>query len=133
MASLPLAAISGPESGSAGFFFRVECSRPGQSAQFLLQSESVKSCRVPLIREEQQIEWLSRKLNGVATLEMESIIPMPRPPLCFRKNSKAGKLVTVTFDGILQVVNSGALIELIQTGIGPAKAFGCGLLSLARS
>jgi CRISPR system Cascade subunit CasE len=96
----------------------------------LNQKGVVKSCRVPLLQEEQQITWLTRKLKMTATLE--SIIPTLRPPLYFRKSGKAGKLVAVTFDGILQVVNPASLIALMQMGIGPAKSFGCGLLSLAR-
>jgi len=44
----------------------------------------------------------------------------------------AGKIQPVRFQGILQVVNPGALQETTIKGIGPAKSFGCGLLSLAR-
>ena len=38
----------------------------------------------------------------------------------------------VRFDGILTVTDPGALSAALRQGIGPAKAFGFGLLSLAR-
>ena len=37
----------------------------------------------------------------------------------------------VRFDGVLEVTDSDRLLEAIRQGIGPAKAFGFGLLSLA--
>ena len=50
------------------------------------------------------------------------------------KNDYAKKdlpLFGVRFDGVLQVTDVGALVEAVRGGIGPAKAFGFGLLSLA--
>ena len=41
-------------------------------------------------------------------------------------------LYGVRFDGVLRVTNGQLLTEALQMGIGPAKAFGFGLLSLAR-
>jgi len=35
------------------------------------------------------------------------------------------------FDGSLTVSDESAFIALLRSGIGPAKAFGCGLLSVA--
>ena len=37
----------------------------------------------------------------------------------------------VRFDGVLRVTDPERLVEAVRTGIGPAKAFGFGLLSLA--
>ena len=37
----------------------------------------------------------------------------------------------VRFDGTLQVTDARALARAVRDGIGPAKAFGFGLLSLA--
>jgi CRISPR system Cascade subunit CasE len=56
----------------------------------------------------------------------------PRPPLYFRKGNRGGKLAGVTYDGVLRVTNSGNLVSLLENGIGPAKAFGCGLLLVRR-
>jgi len=42
-----------------------------------------------------------------------------------------GPLWTAQFDGGACVRDSGAVIETVQAGMGRAKAYGCGLLSLA--
>lgn len=89
-----------------------------------------KACRVPLIREEQQQEWLQRKLIGAAQLEQVEVAP--RQPLYFRREGTAGKIVPVAFDGVLVVRDPQQLRALLLGGLGPAKSFGCGLLSLAR-
>ncbi len=90
----------------------------------------VKKCRVPLIKEEEQIAWLKRKLEGVASVNLVEI--EKQLPLYFRKGNKSGKIQPYAFKGVLQVVDAQALHGILQQGIGHAKAFGCGLLSLAR-
>ncbi len=42
-------------------------------------------------------------------------------------------LFGVRFDGVLTVTDPNALVEAVRSGIGPAKAFGFGLLSVAPS
>ncbi|MFD6181386.1 type I-E CRISPR-associated protein Cas6/Cse3/CasE [Streptomyces goshikiensis] len=41
-------------------------------------------------------------------------------------------LVTVTFDGRLEVTDPAALRRTLTLGLGKAKAYGCGLMTLAR-
>jgi len=91
-----------------------------------------KTVRVPLLREEQQQAWLERKLQAFAQLEM--LIVQPEPVLYFRKakEGRSGKIQPVLFDGIFTVTDAEAFKKAIVQGIGPAKAFGCGLLSVAR-
>lgn len=79
-----------------------------------------------LIREEEQRTWLERKLAGAAAIEAATL--QPRAPLYFRKGNRAGKLVAITFEGVLQVLDSTLMLSLLENGIGPAKGFGCGLL-----
>ena len=91
-----------------------------------------KTCRVPIIQESAQLDWLVRKLDGVATLD--TAIVAAQVPMHFRKTGHApGKLVPVRYDGILNVQSAEKLADCLYSGIGPAKAFGCGLLSLARA
>ncbi|MGW1728527.1 type I-E CRISPR-associated protein Cas6/Cse3/CasE [Streptomyces sp. NPDC002306] len=47
------------------------------------------------------------------------------------KNGKPVSLVTVTYDGRLEVTDPTALRHALTHGIGRAKAYGCGLLTLA--
>lgn len=91
-----------------------------------------KTVRVPLLHEEQQQAWLARKLQPFA--QLETLIVQPEPVLYFRKakEGRSGKIQTVLFDGLLIVTDAQAFNSIIKHGIGPAKAFGCGLLSLAR-
>ena len=126
--------------------FRLQPVR-GQRLAFLLTANPVKTiadiqrdakpgkrsekCRVPLIRENEQRLWLERKLAASGKVEAVSILP--HAPLYFRKGNRGGKLVTVTFEGVLTVGEPGNLIGLLKNGVGPAKAFGCGLLLVRRA
>ncbi len=82
--------------------------------------------RFPLIREEAQTAWLERQgaqhgfvvLSAAVTGRSRSV----------HKNIVAAR---VRFDGVLQARDPGQLREALTAGIGPSKAFGCGLLSLA--
>jgi CRISPR system Cascade subunit CasE len=56
-----------------------------------------------------------------------------RNPQRFQKNHK-GRLVTftaVTFEGRLAITDPERLKDRLLGGIGPSKAYGCGLLTLA--
>ncbi|HNF92262.1 MAG TPA: type I-E CRISPR-associated protein Cas6/Cse3/CasE [Accumulibacter sp.] len=96
-------------------------SKPGK------QSEK---CRVPLVKEGEQRQWLARKLAGAADVEGAEILS--HPPVYFRKGNRGGKLVVCTFEGILRVTSPDPLNGLLENGIGPAKSFGCGLLLVRR-
>jgi len=118
----------------------------GQQLAFLLTANPIKNvkdqqlehkpgkrrdtCRVPLIREEEQRAWLARKLEGAA--QIEAVTVLPHQPTFFRRGNRAGKLVTVTFEGVLRVDDPVALVNRLLNGIGPAKAFGCGLMLVRR-
>jgi len=90
-----------------------------------------KTVRVPLIKEEQRLAWLAKKFEGIAVTD--SVIMQPEIPLYFRKSKeqRSGKIQTVCFDGLLTVQDAQVFVDLIKNGIGPAKSFGCGLLSIA--
>jgi CRISPR system Cascade subunit CasE len=119
----------------------------GQRLAFLLTANPVKTiadaqrdakpgkksekCRVPLIKEEDQREWIARKLAGAASVEAASILP--HRPLYFRKGNRGGKLVPITFEGVLCVEEPAKLTTLLENGVGPAKGFGCGLLLIRRT
>jgi CRISPR system Cascade subunit CasE len=96
------------------------------------ENGEIKKCRVPLIREDEQREWIERKFRDVALLE--TIVIDPVFPLRFKKSreDRVGKIQPVSFQGILNIIDADAMVKLVKTGIGPAKAFGCGLVSLSR-
>lgn len=118
----------------------------GQRLAFLLTANPVKTitdaqreakpgkksekCRVPLIKEEEQREWIARKFADAGEIEATNVLP--HAPIYFRKGNRGGKLVSVTFEGVLRVSDPTRMTELIDNGIGHAKAFGCGLLLVRR-
>ncbi|WP_305856480.1 type I-E CRISPR-associated protein Cas6/Cse3/CasE [Balneatrix alpica] len=97
--------------------------------QRLNRKGEVKTCRVPLVQEEQQLQWLMRKLAPAARLESAWV--SKEQPLYFRKGEMAGKIQPICFEGLLTIEDTAAWQILIQQGIGPGKAMGCGLLSVA--
>jgi CRISPR system Cascade subunit CasE len=118
----------------------------GQSLAFLLTANPIKTivdaekaakpgkvadtCRVPLIHEEDQLAWLARKLADAASVEAAAV--QVHEALHFRKGQRIGKLARVTFEGVLRVQDPDALLRHLENGLGPAKAFGCGLLLVRR-
>lgn len=118
----------------------------GMRLRFLLTANPVKTiaddereskpakvsekCRVPLLTEEDQLQWLKRKLDGAAEIETATVLK--HPPVRFRKANYAGKVVPITYEGSLSVLGPQTLLSCLENGIGPAKAFGCGLLLVRR-
>lgn len=97
--------------------------RPNQRGQH--------KCRVPLVDEQHQQAWLMRHLAVAAIVETLTVLP--HAPLYFRKGSQGGKLMMATFEGVMEVSEPAELVRLLESGVGPAKAFGCGLLLVRRT
>ena len=91
----------------------------------------MRSSRVPLVGDNQQ-SWFEKKLQGNGA-RLIHVNVMQEQPLYFRKsNAKhAGKIISVLFEGVLEVVSPDGFHKIIANGIGPAKSFGMGLISLA--
>ena len=117
--------------------------------------DPMKGKRVELTRENEQIDWLIRKglerEKGVAggfelvTKEVKDVrgdaCKVPRVNVCpegkqqgRKKEGTAGHETThlaVLLEGLLRVTDKNAFLETLIRGIGPGKAFGFGLLSVA--
>jgi len=93
------------------------------------------SNRVPLVREEKQIAWLEDKGKHHGFRVQHVLASDPQRYTLWQRNGKHTSapitLYTVRFDGVLQITDAARFQEALRQGIGPAKAFGCGLLSLA--
>lgn len=109
--------------------------------QFRLRASPVRTIRspmmhrgrrVPLLEVEEIRDWLARKGNagGFRLLSPPSV--QRERPVQDRKRSP-GPLVlqSILFEGRLQVTDPVLIAETIRQGIGPGKAYGMGLLSLA--
>ena len=120
----------------------------GQRLQFRLQANpTVKKkrdgkkhgARVPLVHDRAPeghpevtlgyLDWLERKAQD-AGFAVEHVVDAP-----FQTSGGRTKrdltLFGVRFDGVLAVTDPDALTGAVRQGIGPAKGFGFGLLSLA--
>lgn len=100
--------------------------------------------RVELCREEAQLEWLRRK-GEQAGFELLSVRANPHVPNVRavpgtkvtgkRPGNGAGALTlaSVLYEGILRVTDGEKFRRALEQGIGPGKAYGFGLLSVARA
>ena len=102
----------------------------------LLANPTVKrnGNRLGLFKEEDQLAWLARKLEAAGAI-LVSAIAAPRGLQKSDKNpAKDEHIAThfaVLFEGVLQAQNTEQLKEVVEHGIGAAKGYGFGLLSLA--
>lgn len=109
----------------------------GQRCRFrLLANPAVKKDgrRLGLIVEADQRSWLTRKL-GAAGADLLGCWVINRGLQKSTKKPTGGEeLLThqaVLFEGALQVREPPRLVQAVESGIGPAKGLGFGLLSLA--
>jgi CRISPR system Cascade subunit CasE len=108
------------------------CDRQDETGQPLPKADGTgkpqqKTLRRLITREEDQIQWLSARLNG-AKLE-ECYVASPGK---VKSNSKSSIIRTVQFDGTLRVINPPDFLNVLMQGIGRGRSYGCGLLSIAR-
>lgn len=123
--------------------------RSGDRFRFRLTANPVKKVvckdekkrRVGLLAEEDQRQWLARKADaGGFRVIKNSLLVVPlgtlnsRPKDQTRRNDqKIRTWYGVRFEGGLEVVDPAAFAETLTNGVGPAKAFGFGLLSIMRN
>lgn len=88
--------------------------------------------RYGLVGEAEQLAWLERQ--GVRHgFSVEAALVTASDVLASRKGESRISLQRVCFEGRLQVTELAAISRALMLGIGPGKAFGCGLLSVARA
>jgi CRISPR system Cascade subunit CasE len=111
----------------------------GQRCRFrLLANPTLKreGRRLGLLQDHQQRAWLERKLAEVGAVPLgfwvvnRGLRQSEKNPL---KETQAQVHVAVLFEGVLEVKAPQALVNGVLAGIGAAKGYGFGLLSLARA
>jgi len=127
-----------PEYRSMNFSFR-----SGENYRFRVlanptMKKSVRSSgkkngpRLGLIRREDQIGWLERKANQHGfVLVNESVTIESQGFSEGWKGSDSIKYFSARFDGVLRVTDADKFAIAVREGIGSAKGFGFGLLSVA--
>jgi len=115
---------------------------PGQRLAFRLRANPTarRRCsdgsrrRVGLYEEEEQVDWLERKAErgGFALISVRTGGQTTVGGSVYRNGREHElTLLSVQFDGLLEVRKPDRLVETVRQGVGSAKAFGFGLLSLA--
>jgi CRISPR system Cascade subunit CasE len=98
------------------------------------EGEERRKTRLGLINEAEQVGWLERKLEA-AGAEIVSVQVRSLGLVQSRKNpakDEQGQThLGVVFEGVLLAKEAEKLEEAVRVGIGPAKGYGFGLLSLA--
>lgn len=87
--------------------------------------------RYGLVGEQEQLAWLSRQGERHGFVA-EAALVTASDVLASRKGDSRISLQRVCFEGRLQVRELAAFSRALEQGIGPGKAFGCGLLSVGR-
>jgi len=111
--------------------------KPGQVLAFRLRGNpTVKrgGKRLGLYREEEQVAWLGRKAEqgGFRVLSATTSAEKLVGGVVHRESRKDHlQLLSVQFDGLMQVIDADCLRRAVQKGIGSGKGFGFGMLSLA--
>ncbi|OWT60150.1 type I-E CRISPR-associated protein Cas6/Cse3/CasE [Candidimonas nitroreducens] len=83
-----------------------------------------------LVTEDAQLAWLGRQAERAGFVIKAGLVTGSDVQHS-RKEKIRISLRRACFDGILQVTDRSALQQAVRAGVGPGKAFGCGLLSLA--
>ena len=94
--------------------------------------------RVGLYSEEEQLAWLKRKGDQHGFRLIQAQVSrngkIENTDAIHRDDGAHDlKLLSVQFDGVLQVAAPDLFRKAVETGIGSGKGFGFGLLSLARA
>jgi CRISPR system Cascade subunit CasE len=118
----------------------------GQQWGFRLKANPVHGVRIregkrtqPLghVTVTQQENWLTTRAekHGFALSKgaegAPQVIVHSRETVRFLRQGATVTLTTATYDGILTVVDAGALRTALVAGMGRGKGYGCGLLTLA--
>ncbi|NNH72320.1 type I-E CRISPR-associated protein Cas6/Cse3/CasE [Nocardia uniformis] len=96
--------------------------------------------KVAGLNQEEQLEWLRRKAIGAgfavtaagpAHQREDDVRIISRETLTFDRADRKVVLSVATFEGVLTITDPGLLRNALINGIGRAKGYGCGLLTLA--
>ncbi|MET4224794.1 type I-E CRISPR-associated protein Cas6/Cse3/CasE [Oerskovia enterophila] len=98
--------------------------------------QTAKSQRYGHVTVDQQLEWFTQRTTGwgFSVAERDSVLDVTvhdRRTERFRRGGQTVTIAKATFDGVLTVSDADALRQALVGGMGPAKGYGCGLLTLA--
>lgn len=107
----------------------------GREYAFTIEANPVtthEGHRIPIRKPSERIDWITRQLTKVGCRNIKTMIESVHVDQ-FRKNDADRTTVTlqaVRYQGRLTVADPDELAHALTEGIGPAKAYGLGLLTL---
>ncbi len=129
------------EDGEIRDYQRVlDCLEDGKRFRFRLCANPVHSIKdeggkrgkvVPHVTICQQEEWLEQKCEKLG-FSLDEFLVVQRELKRFTRQGKPITLHTAVYEGILTIRQAEIFRETLVQGIGRAKSYGCGLLTLAR-
>lgn len=138
----PVAHLLDAVESGRGFGFRLVGNPTRKSARPYPGEDPPKhSRRYALATDEERLEWLVRRGKqhgfrlvpdaGPAAVKIDLLPPLGDGGRRGGATRKAAiRVQPVLFEGRLEVVDVELFRDAIRSGVGPAKAYGCGLLSL---
>jgi CRISPR system Cascade subunit CasE len=110
----------------------------GKVLQFRLRANPSKRDRqtkktIGVYRREEQLTWLERQAERNGFI-LRGVDVIPSPNLFGQKKGGTApiRIVTALYQGVLEISDSDKFLQALHQGIGRAKSYGCGLLSVAR-
>lgn len=110
----------------------------GRIFQFRLKAnpskrDSKTGKTIGLFHSTDQLAWLERRAAqyGFQLLSVDTI-PTPNVFGVKGKGTSPIRIVTVLYQGVLQIIDPVLFNTALQQGIGRGRSYGCGLLSIAR-
>lgn len=113
------------------------CFASGQVYAFrLLANPTVKRAgsRLGLLHEEDQLDWLARKMSTAGAVVLAGQVRsshLQHSEKNLAKDSTAQTHLAVLYEGTLRASQPDLLTKAVENGVGSAKGYGFGLLSLA--
>lgn len=109
----------------------------GRIVQFRLKANPSKRDKqtgkiIGLLHQADQMAWLERQASqhGFSLLSA-NVVPTANVFGVKSKGTAPIRIVTVLYQGVLQITDPGLFVAAIQQGIGRGRSYGCGLLSIA--
>lgn len=96
-------------------------------------TKGVQDKKLALYTQKEQMDWFVRKAESCGfEVDAEQVRVSPVDKLEFsRKNTKSDVVIAkVRFDGRLRVTDAEVFVNALTKGIGRARAYGCGLLTV---
>jgi CRISPR system Cascade subunit CasE len=95
-------------------------------------TKCVQKKRVGLYTEADQLQWITDRAEDLG-FTMKTVRVTKVEPDSFSRDGKNLKFAKAQYDGVLEVTNQEKFLAALTNGIGRAKGYGNGLLTIARA